>query len=307
MKDRKPLLVPDGPPPMSSGVEVYIAKCHNLFTGIYVGEIDRSALDEIAVTVLVSFSTAASDRMALWPLRNALSFARCSSTVLDGTDWLERLQKLVASADASSGTATVFVGSGASLVAETVQSAIDVLNQVLEAVLVVSERDRRWNGLRGVAGFVRGARATTGETARQAFLALSVLMAPKTLTGIDWIDLLAVLGSAETPSVLAEAIWCRNGTGRLIAMAPEDELAVLAGDRVVAIPFIDGLTLSELIRLHRVWTAEGDARRPIVFAALNPLQPGLLPSGAGLVLMLCHASTVQTTPRPGLKLQLTLP
>lgn len=284
-----PLVSPAVPPLLSTGPEVYLAHCHNVMSSV-TGEAASPANSFKASAVLVNFSNDAADQLALWPLSHALSFAQCS--VICGVEWPKRLAEHVAAVEPQFATAVVFVGSNVDLVAETVQSAIDVLQQqfasTLAAVVVVSATTERLAMLRGVTGFVRGVDVTDGDTARHVFLALSTLQASEALGGIDIIDLLPALGTAVAPSVMAQALWFREGDGSLAYPTAGDKYAVANARRIVAVPFIRGLDWSELRRFHGAVRRDATAcRSPIVFATNNALVPGLLPSTVGSVPILC--------------------
>jgi hypothetical protein len=277
------------PGPAAADIEVYVSQCRN----VAPPNSSDPALpnDEYtAATILVSLSASATDRLALWPLRHALSFAQCS--VICGAEWPKRLAEQLAAVEPQFATAVVFVGSNVDLVVETVQAAIDVLyrqfGSTLTAVVVVPATTERFALLRGVTGFVRGVAVTSGDTARQVFLVLSSLIAPEALGGIDLIDLLPALGTAIAPSVMAQGLWFREGDGSLVYSAVADKNAVAHACHVVAVPFIRGSDWSELRRFHRALREGATAcRLPIVFATNNALVPGLLPSNVGWVPILC--------------------
>jgi hypothetical protein len=281
-----PLLAPTGPRSPSGGPDVYAAEFHHVQSPRKGGEAEGFR----GVAVLVSFSKAAADRMALWPLRDALAFGTC--THIDGTEWPQWLAERVAATKPTFVTAVLLDGADADLVAETVQSAIDVLYQqfgsTLAAVVVVSATTERLAMLRGVTGFVRGVEATNGDTARQIFLALSTLQASEALGGIDLLDLLPAFGTAVAPSVMAQALWFRERDGSLVYPTDGDRHAVANARRVVAVPLIRGWGWDELRRFHGAVRQDATAcRSPVVFATNNALLPGLLPSNVGWVPILC--------------------
>lgn len=290
-----PLLGPGAFSDVTAGPDVYIAECHHVQS---TGD-DREAENFRAMALLVSVSADSADRMALWPLRNALAFAR--STAIDGSEWPERLAACIATLQPVFATAVVFVGSDTGEVAETVQSAIDVLYQqlgsTLAAVVVVSATTERLAVLRGVTGFVRGVDVTDGDTARQVFLALSSFIAPETLGGIDLIDLLPALGTALAPSVMAQALWLREGGGSLVYPTGADKHAVANARRVVAVPFLGGSDWSELQRFSGAVRQNATAcRSPVVFATNSALVPGLLPFSISWVPILCAPSPTAEEP-----------
>ena len=281
-----PLLMPEGPPPLVGGVDVYFSESHNVLTG----GVDEDSTSFRGISLLVSFSDYESDRRALWTLRHALAFGR--TTHWSGADWPDRLYERVAAGQPQFATAVVFVGSGESLVSETVQSAITSIRMqlpsCLAAVLVVSDRCDRLQELTGATGFVRGVRVTTGDTARQVFLALSVFLAPEALNGIDILDLSPAMGTAVAPSVLAQALWFREGDDSLAYPTGADKHAVATARSVLAVPFIRGWGWSELRRFHGAVRQDATkCRSPIVFATNNALLPGVLPSNVGWVPILC--------------------
>lgn len=284
-----PTLGPAALSDLAEGPDVYIAECHHVQPA---GD-DCEAEHFRAMAVLVSVSADSADRMGLWPLRNVVAFARCTAIV--GSEWSERLAERIATLQPVFATAVVFVGSDASEVAETVQKVIDTLHQLLGStlalVVVASSSTEHFASLDGVSGFVRGVEVTNGETARQVFLALSTLIAPEALGGIDMIDLLPALGTAGFPSLIAEALWFREGGGSLVYHIGADKHAVANARRVVAVPFIRGLDWSELRRFHGAVRQDATAcRSPIVFATDNALMPGLLPSNVGWVPIFCSSA-----------------
>lgn len=281
-----PLLAPAGPRSPSAGPDVYAAEFHHVQSTRNGGEAESFR----GMAVLVSFSNAAADRMALWPLRDALAFGTCAH--IDGAAWPQWLAERVAATKPAFVTAVLLDGAGADLVAETVQSAIDVLHQqfasTLAVVVVVSATTERLAMLRGVTGFIRGVEATNGETARQTFLALSTLQASEALGGIDLLDLLPALGTADSPSLIAQALWFREGDGHLVYPSGLDKHAVANARRVVAVPLIRGSDWRELRRFHGAVRQDAIAcRSPIVFATNNALVSGLMPYNVGWVPILC--------------------
>lgn len=294
------LMVPDflTADPAALDIEVYVSQCRNVAPPIS-GDLDSPTDAFTAATILVSLSASATDRLALWPLRHALSFAQCS--VICCAEWQKRLAEHVATVEPQFATAVVFVGSNVDLLAETVQSAIDVLSELfgptLAAVVVVSETTERFAMLRGVTGFVRGVDVTNGETARQVFLLLSSFIAPETLGGIDLIDLLPALGTALAPSVMAQALWLREGGGSLVYPTGADKHAVANARSVVAVPFLGGSDWSELQRFSGAVRQDATAcRSPIVFATNDALVPGLLPFSISWVPILCAPSPTAEEP-----------
>lgn len=288
-----PLLKPAGPSPMPSGVEFFVVECENA----------APAGDEVqpepafrACTVLVSFVTDAAERAQFRPLVTALSFGRASSDVCSGEDWLQKLPKrLLERLKAASHdlvTVAICIGSSAALAAETVQPAVDALRRCfgssLAALVVVATTTHQFASLRGVDGFVCGVHATSAETARDLFLLLSTLTAPRHLMGIDVLDLLPALGSAHAPSRIARAFWFQEGEGRLIFATKADEQCVKGASRVLALSLVPSLQWPEMHRLHRAVRAEAvTASACILFAPCDALHPGLLPNSVGLVPVLC--------------------
>ncbi|MEP7298347.1 MAG: hypothetical protein ABI702_19355 [Burkholderiales bacterium] len=125
----------------------------------------------------------------------------------------------------------VYAGSGDDSDAETVQAATDAIRQCfganLAALLVVADTSsHQFNQVQGVTGFVTGASKTSAETAQSMFLCLAMLSAPITLNGIDLVDLLPALGTASAPAVLADALWLRDGEGRLVFASVADAATV---------------------------------------------------------------------------------
>jgi hypothetical protein len=284
-----PLMGPELPPPATSDVEVYVAHCRNLAPTQLGGE-SCAAEEFTAATILVTISASDEDRLAFWPLRHALSFARC--TVNGEPDWSDRLAEAVATARPEFCAALVYVGAAADLAAESAQSAIDTLRQqfgsALAVVVAVSANLESLASVRGITGCVRGVAATTAETARQVFMALSTLMAPETLNGIDIVDLRPVLGPANAPTVMAEAMWLRADGGRLVCSSDADERAVANAGWIVSIPLIREWGWDELRRLHRAVRDKATASPTcIVFATNNSLMPSTFPSSVGPVLFLC--------------------
>ena len=194
--------------------------------------------------------------------------------------------------------AAIYAGSGGDSDAETVQSVADVLRQrfgaSLAALLVVgdsSASSHQFNQVKGVSGFVVGVSGTDAETARSLFLCLAMLSAPKTLTGIDIFFLEPVFGTADSPTVLAEAIWLRNGEGSLVFTSAADAQAVRCAAHVVAFPLIDGpWGWAELRRnCEAIRAAADEAGSAVFFAADRAIAPSLLSSQISIVPILCAA------------------
>lgn len=293
------LLNPPPLPPMVDGVEFYVTECEN---------VDVPSLTPFgdpfdpfrACTVLVSFAASEAERAALLPLRHALAFGQTSSAVCDGAEWLQKLSKRLSerlkAADHGLVTAVIYAGSGGDSDAETVQAAADALRQCFGASLAVllvvtGDSAHQLSRVTGVSGFVVGASGTNAETARSVFLCLAMFMAPKTLNGIDLFFLEPVFGTATEPTVLVNAIWLRDGEGRLVFASAADAQAVHCAGQVVAFPLIDGpWSWSELRRFCEA--VRGEAVEPatkIYFAADGAIAPGLFPSGISIVPILCAA------------------
>ena len=266
--------------------DVYVVECEHIRLD---GAVHEQPFRGMAVLVCVGGLEA--DRLALWPIRHALSFARCSE--IGGADWPERLAKRVAAVQPQFATAVVYVGTDAVVATETVQSVVDSIRRqlqpVLAGVVVVSADCARLAQLREVSGFVQGVTVTTGDTARHVFAALSVFLAPDQLNGIDWEDLAPVFGTAERPTLLADAMWMRHGDGRLIFLNPDDPVVIRNAGWIVATPLVQALRYDELRRIQQALrNLAGEKTTSITFAANNALMPGLVPAAIGLVPLLCR-------------------
>jgi hypothetical protein len=230
--------------------------------------------------------------MALWSLRHALSFAQCSSAVFGGTDWPERLHERLKLLEAEFVNVVVFVGLQNDVVAETVQAAVDTLRasfgSKLRLVVVVSAATDKLTTLSGVSGFVRGAQATSGETAQHVFVVLAMLMVPKTLNCMDVEDLAPVFGSANSPAILCEGVWLRSGEGPPMFLSDEDERAVRGAQYVVMTLFAAGLRLSEVRHVcNSAREIASSASSFVYFAPVNALQSGTHSERVGWALILC--------------------
>lgn len=283
--------------PMVDGVEFYVTECENVMPP-EATPFDSPKESFRACTVLVSFARSDAERAALQPLRHALTFGQTSSEVCGGSDWLQKLPKrLLARLEAPKHdlvTIVVCAGSDGDLDAETVQAAADSLRQCfgdsLAALLVVADiSSHRFDSVQRVSGFVVGASGTNAETARSVFLCLSMLLAPKTFTGMDLVDLLPIFDGARKPTVLATALWLRDGDGRLVFASDSDIQAVRCAPHVVAFPFFAGP--SGWTELHRVCKAIRDevdeSARMIYFAGDGAISPGTLSSRVCIVPILC--------------------
>ena len=290
------LLNPPPLAPMLDGVEFYVTECENVPAPDSTPFGDpREAFR--ACTVLVSLAKNDGERAAFRPLRHALAFGQTSSEVCNGAEWLQKLMnRLVARLEAPKHhlvTVVVYAGSDGDSDAETVQAAVDALRQCfgtcLAALLVVTARSHQFVSVQGISGFVVGANNTNAETARSLFLCLAMLSAPKTLNGIDLVDLLPVLGTASAPTLLAHALWLRQGEGRLVFASAADASTVRCAARLVAVPLIDGMWgWAELRRFSQAIEGEAiEAISEIVFAAEGPLAPGLCSSQVSMVPVLC--------------------
>lgn len=118
-----------------------------------------------------------------------------------------------------------------------------------------------------------------------------MFMAPKTLNGIDLFFLKPVFGTADSPTVLAEAIWLRDSEGRLVFVTAADAQAVRCAPHVVAFPLIDGRwSWSELRRFCEA--VRGQFVEPaskVYFAADGAITSGIFPSQICMVPILCAA------------------
>ena len=226
--------VQPAPLPLNDGVEIYLAEFHN------ADSTDAPDTRFRALVVLLSFSADTADRAALVPLLHALAFAKCSSAVCSSEEWPDRLAERISHAPPDCVVAAIYCGSTPVVAAATVQSAVQAMRRVfgssLGTLLLVSDADRRWSSLEGVSGFVCGGESTHGETARQVFLILSSFGAPKTLNGIDLVDLLPVLGTADAPSVACEALWLRDCGGRIVHLSEFGKRTVASADCVQSFP-----------------------------------------------------------------------
>src|SRR4051812_23370330 len=106
-----PLLMPDGPPPLIGGVEVYLVEAHKVSDDA-VGAVAESFR---GLTVLVSFAADETDRRTLWTLRHALAFGL--TVRWTGTDWPNQLAERVETGRPTLTTAVVYVGNSAVVVA----------------------------------------------------------------------------------------------------------------------------------------------------------------------------------------------
>ena len=111
------------------------------------------------------------------------------------------------------------------------------------------------------------------------------------------LDLLPALGSAHAPTVVAEALWIRDGDGHLVYPSSADQHAIASSERIVAVPFVQGWGWGELHRLQRaIREATGESTTLITFATNDALTPGLLPVGIGWVPILCLQPALPDTP-----------
>ena len=200
---------------MADGVEFYVTECENVDApfSTQFGDLTEPFR---ACTVLVSFAKSDAERAALWPLHHALAFGHTSSSVCDGAEWLQKLPKQLLERLKLTGhdmvVAAIYAGSSGDSDAEAVQAAVDSLQQCfrasLSSLLVVADTSsHQLSRVTGVSGFVVGASGTNAGTARSVFLCLAMFSAPETLTDIDLFFLDPVFGTAESPTVLVEAIW----------------------------------------------------------------------------------------------------
>lgn len=295
------LLNPTQLPRMLDGVEFYVTECEHVS---YPTPAGKPTAPFRACTVLVSFASGDAERAALLPLRHALAFGQTSSEVCDGAEWLQKLPKRLLEHLKSAGhemvVAVVYAGSGSDSDAESVQAAVDALRQCfgasLATLLVVgATSSHRFDLVNGVSGFVVGANSTTVETVRSVFICLAMLSAPKTLNGIDLFFLEPVFGTGESPTVLVDAIWLRDGEGRLVLASVPDAHAVRCASHVVAVPLVDGpWSWSELRRFCEAVRGEAaETACKIYFAAQEPLAPSLLTSRVSMVPILCGQGTHQ--------------
>ena len=281
---------------MADGVEFYVTECENVVAPTSDGEPHAPFR---ACAVLVSFAKSDTDRAALRPLLTALSFGLTTTGVSTGSEWLQKLPNVLSerlkAADHGSVFVVVYAGSGGESDAETVQSAADAIRQCfgtsLAALLVVGDSTscRQFDRVQGVTGFVTGARTTSVETARSMFLCLAMLLAPKTLNGIDFVDLRAVLGTATEPTVLADALWLRDVGGQLVFTTDADASAVRSADRILAVPLINGPWGRSELRLFcaavRAEAFNSDSTE--FFAADEAIAPYLLSGRVATVSILC--------------------
>ena len=282
---------------MPDGVEFYVTDCENVLPP------ESTPFSEPlepfrACTVLVSFARSEAERAALLPLRHALTFGETSSAVCDGAEWLQKLPKRLSerlkAVDHGLVTAVIYAGSGDDSDSESVQAVADALRQCfkasLAAVLVVADTSsRQFISVTGISGFVVGAGGTNAETARSVFLCLAMLMAPWTLNGIDFFDLVPVFGTAVEPTVLSDALWLRDEDGRLDFTTAADARAIRCATRVVAIPLIDGpWSWSELRRFCEAVRGQAvDAQSKIFFAPNGAIAPTLFSARVSVVPILC--------------------
>ncbi len=279
---------------MASGVEVFLTECRNARDA---DSGDAHGGDFKSANVLVSLSADLTDRAVLRCLPHALTFGRTSTAVYDGAEWPERLRERLKLVEIDFGTATVYVGSGVDVVAETVQLVIDTLRDVfgakLAVLVVVSAATDRVSDVLGASGFVRGVHVTNAETAQLVFLTLAMFGAPRTLNGIDVADLLPVLGPVDAPTMVAWALWLRDGEGKLVSASDADERTIKQARQIVTVPLIRGWTWAELNRFRRGLCSVADPEaETTVFAALDAIQPGLMPDQVTLVPILCRAQIV---------------
>jgi len=286
--------------PMSDGVEFFVTECETVPAPDATPFAAKSEVFR-ECTVMVSFAKSDAERAALRPLRHALAFGRTSPEVCDGPEWFQKLPKRLSACLEAAGhglvAAVVYAGSDDDSDAEIVQAAVDALHASfgasLAALVVVSGASHRFASVRGTSGFVRGARGTSAETARSMFLCLAMLTAPKTQTGIDVVDLLPVLGTASTPTVLADTFWMREGEGHLIPVSDIDANAVRGAKHLVAIPFVDGpWGRQELSRFSQAAMAiASGSGGAVIFAGDGAIAPSLVPTCVAATVILCLASS----------------
>ena len=161
-------------PPMADGVEFYVTECKNVNApfSTQFGDLTEPFR---ARTVMVSFAKSNAERAALWPLRHALAFGQTSSSVCDGAEWLQKLPKRLLerlkAVDYGLVTAVIYAGSGGRSDAETVQAAVDSMQQCfgasLGALLVVADTSsHQLSRVAGVSGFVCDRPSTAVRKAR---------------------------------------------------------------------------------------------------------------------------------------------
>ena len=115
--------------------------------------------------------------------------------------------------------------------------------------------------------------------------------APKTLNGIDLFFLEPAFGTADSPTVLAYALWLRDGDGRLVFASAADAQAVSYTAHVVAVPLFDSpWGRGELSRFCEAVRGQAvESATKICFAADGAIAPGMFPSQIAMVPILCAA------------------
>src|SRR5580765_1109592 len=132
--DSTPLLVPKGPAPMQSGVEMFLTESHN---ARFADGGDPHDCEFQSVNVLISCTADAGDRAVLRGLPDALTFGRTSSAVFAGAEWPGRLRARLKSVETHFASAVIYAGSDAAVVVETVEAAVAALRHVFGAKLAV--------------------------------------------------------------------------------------------------------------------------------------------------------------------------
>ena len=285
------------PPPlavMADGVEFYAAACENVFLPTpHGGSIARFR----ACTMLISFAAGAGERAVFRSLLTALSFGQTTSGECAGSEWLAKLsERLLASLNPPQldlVTVVLFVGSEAAPVSETLQAAVDRLHshfgEKLAAIVLVSTGMHQFTRVRGLTGFVTAANGDFAWAARTLFMSLAMFTAPRTLNGLDLYFLLPLLGTVSEPSVLIEALWFRDGSGRLevASQAGEQVLRQSNGIAAIALP-TSKWGLNELGRfINAVREIAVEPATTLIFAADDAVAEGLLSTSVFTVLILC--------------------
>lgn len=270
------------------GVEICWAKCKHRLPAT-AGLKSKNDRDFTGLTVMVTLAPSTNDRVVIRSLEHALTFATCRAIDLQGEGWSARFRRRFAGMKVDCVTAAVYVGAEVEVSVAAIHAAVDTLHETFGAALtvlvVVTASAGRLAAVPGVTGFISGAEATDSETARSAFLTLAMLMAPRTLNCIDVEGLSMVLG--PTPTVMVQALWMHKAGG-LVYLSEADELAVVQADRVLAVPFIPRMKLKEIRALHnQLHATAASAHEYVIFAAVDPLQPGVVPRSAGVVVLLC--------------------
>jgi hypothetical protein len=277
-------------------IDLMVVECHNLAASSSSSSTHHTDGFR-AVTILANLSSDSEARSAFHLLRSALSFSRTTMHTIPTGSCAELIRARFVEHRLDFAIAVIFADTSVTTETIALQQLIDAMRQGVGTdslpLLVVTGNAKPWRAIRGVSGYVHGVGSTGAGTAAIMFLMAASLMAPRTLSCMDFEDLGFIADSTDAAAILVEASWLKE-SNKLVWASDQDLAVVASSASVAALPLLGPASLAEVRQVANAVRAVQRSGAHFVYAAPDGLDPcAYLHSRIGMVPLLCQRQSQQ--------------